>query len=224
MRVLQLCFIFFLLSSCHADIDFTHWEKYNQLVTERFPDRKGKLNPGVSKETLIAFEEKFNIKLPEEFKQLYLMYNGEQEELEYNGYVCNLHFLSLEKVEEHLTFHRENIDEEFNAKWSSPIYPEQSVKKKFINSNWIPFISDLTGNYIAIDLDPDTNGEYGQVINFGADEGFHYVLGKNINSFFESVNKCILKQNFNQFNLPGHLTDALKKIIDKTKQENNVTD
>ena len=58
--------------------------------------------------------------------------------------------------------------------------PEASIKEQYINRYWIPIAHDHGGNYLGIDLDPDSKGIHGQVINFGRDETVKYVIAHNI--------------------------------------------
>lgn len=218
-KVLLLCFL--TLNSCINKVEISNWELYKQLVAERFPNIKNNLQNGTSLEELKKFEKKFNVVLPQEFKALYLENNGETlNKAVLRGYICGLNLLPLDKIEKELEFNRKIWKKEsnFNLNWDDEIYPPNTIKKVYYNPKWIPFISDLTGNYIAIDLDPDTQGSYGQVINYGADEAFHYVLGENIDSFFKLVNTYVDENNVNASNLEnfGHLTDGLKQLIEKT--------
>ncbi|WP_131667921.1 SMI1/KNR4 family protein [Psychrobacter pygoscelis] len=45
--------------------------------------------------------------------------------------------------------------------------PDGHVKKLSINPFWLPFAHDHGGNFLGIDLEPDSLGTVGQVINFG---------------------------------------------------------
>ena len=47
--------------------------------------------------------------------------------------------------------------------------PPKWCKRAYANRGWLPLISDRSGNYVGVDLDPGTGGEWGQVIVFGRD-------------------------------------------------------
>lgn len=47
--------------------------------------------------------------------------------------------------------------------------PPQWIKTVYACKGWIPLLSDRTGNYVGVDLDPGANGAWGQVIVFGRD-------------------------------------------------------
>ncbi|QKX05728.1 hypothetical protein HN014_12680 [Aquimarina sp. TRL1] len=204
-----------LLFSCQMTDQFPHWKAYKQLIKERFPKLADQLHPGVSKQQLTDFEHKFDITLPPAFKKFYQLHNGEKEG---TGYIRRLSLLSLEQIDKELSTTRKmwETNETFNLSWYDPIVPEGAIKKMYYNPKWIPFISDQTGNFIAIDLDPGPRGIIGQIINYGADEDYHYVLGNDINLFFKLVNKHMIDENVSPQNLRdlAHLTDYLKKMID----------
>ncbi|UGT42866.1 SMI1/KNR4 family protein [Nocardia yamanashiensis] len=53
---------------------------------------------------------------------------------------------------------------------------EGRVKPLYSSPGWIPLWSDpARSDYIGLDLDPDTGGIPGQIINFGRDEERHFV-------------------------------------------------
>jgi cell wall assembly regulator SMI1 len=47
--------------------------------------------------------------------------------------------------------------------------PPQWVKPQYTSSGWLPLISDRSGNYVGVDLDPGPGGQWGQTIIFGRD-------------------------------------------------------
>ena len=65
-------------------------------------------------------------------------------------------------------------------------YPLKKVKCQYANANWIPLVTDNTGNNIAIDLDPDVEGTVGQVILFGREFDTKYVIADNWGQFMSS--------------------------------------
>jgi cell wall assembly regulator SMI1 len=47
--------------------------------------------------------------------------------------------------------------------------PPQWVKSEYTCAGWLPLISDRSGNYVGVDLDPGPGGSWGQTIIFGRD-------------------------------------------------------
>lgn len=85
---------------------------------------------------------------------------------------------------------------------------------------WIPFASDGSGNYIALDLTPGVNGKVGQIITCGCDENEMCVISESLEAFYafiieqfdagrcsyEKDRSCVIWKN-------GHLFDELKQIL-----------
>lgn len=61
--------------------------------------------------------------------------------------------------------------------------PKGAIKPVYMNANWIPLVSDHSGNQIGVDLDPDTEGVSGQVILYGRDYDTKYVIAENWGQF-----------------------------------------
>ena len=65
--------------------------------------------------------------------------------------------------------------------------PEGAIRKKYFHYKWLPVLSDGSGNYIGVDLDPGPAGRKGQVIIFGRDEEALFVVADGLPSFFDWV-------------------------------------
>lgn len=89
--------------------------------------------------------------------------------------------------------------------------PEGAIKKKYFHIKWIPLISDFGGNYIGIDLDPDSNGVKGQVIIFGRDEEDMIVLANSWEEFLD-WNLDLIDKEGDKLKNESHLHDIYKQI------------
>lgn len=57
------------------------------------------------------------------------------------------------------------------------------VRALYTNSGWIPLWADpVRADYLGVDLDPDTRGVRGQIINFGRDEEEHFVFAADVDA------------------------------------------
>ncbi|MHA7943954.1 SMI1/KNR4 family protein [Formosa sp. 3Alg 14/1] len=54
---------------------------------------------------------------------------------------------------------------------------------------WIPFFDLENGNFLAFDFAPNTKGNPGQIIRFGADQEIGYIEADDLVSFFESLRR-----------------------------------
>lgn len=99
-------------------------------------------------------------------------------------------------------------------KWSEGLTstPPNRIKLKYYHLKWFPVISDNSGNYIGIDLDPDTKGVKGQVIVFGRDEDDMYVVANSWSDFLDFNLKLIENKTINTEENP-HLHDLYKRVL-----------
>lgn len=113
------------------------------------------------------------------------------------------------------TFKVERTNYDFEQEIALTSTPENAIKKKYFHYKWLPVFSDFGGNYIGIDLDPDSKGTKGQVINFGRDEQDMVVLAENLDNLFakilaelKNVENCLLNSEI-------HLHETLKDMAKK---------
>lgn len=77
-------------------------------------------------------------------------------------------------------------DYDFNESIEEGLPPD-TVKRIYFHYKWLPVFADGGGNYIGIDLDPDSKGVKGQVIVYGRDVYKNYRVADNLDSFFEKL-------------------------------------
>ncbi len=138
-------------------------------------------------------------------------------------YMFNLPMLPIEEMIKQYKFWKDlkesqNEEDWNNLKSGSTSIPEGYIMKEYFSEGWIPFASDLGGNYLACDLTPDVRGEKGQIINFGRDEDEKFVIKSNFVDMIAYLNEQIVNNNVeiedNHFYLKEphnrHFLDALK--------------
>ena len=127
-------------------------------------------NAGASDAEFAQLEQLIQAKLPEDFKALYHVFNGQAYE---EGYVFDgEEWLSLERMAEEWEVWKGLLDDgEFDddeEEASEDADPE--VKAVWWSPLWIPFTYDGSGNHLCLDLDPTSEGTYGQVIRMWHDD------------------------------------------------------
>jgi uncharacterized protein YjbI with pentapeptide repeats/cell wall assembly regulator SMI1 len=169
-----------------AEMDMTHeriptnvmdaWKKIQEAVTLLDPDESISLPAGASEEDLKRVENEIGVRLPEAFRQSYLLHNGSNR-----VQVCpNAFFLPLTTTEGLfgwgiLEAWRAmcEIGEEFKDERSHPNGPIRSV---YWHPSWIPFADNEGGDYVCLDFAPEKGGAIGQVIDWGHELGPERVL------------------------------------------------
>jgi len=160
----------------------------NWLKTH-LPEVIDDLKPGATAAALDDFASTLGLRLPADFVQLYRWHDG-QEMAVNTGPWYGLNFLPLARVQSECEMWRDvrkEMDPESLADLDSQMQstPAGHVKKQYANALWIPFAYDWGGNYLGIDLDPDVQGTYGQVISFGRDEERKIAVAPSIAAFVD---------------------------------------
>jgi cell wall assembly regulator SMI1 len=155
------------------------------LSTE-YPELGDTLNYGILPQDLASIEMQFGFSLPQVIRESYLMVDGQEPESSAGcseGLFFGLHFLPLEEVLEEWRFWRE-VDDDPNTGAHLQLreymrsVPPGWIRKEYSQRGWIPLVSDKTGNYVGVDLNPGEGGSVGQVIVFGRDFDTKVVLWK----------------------------------------------
>jgi len=166
------------------------WHKLEKWFSARYPKMVADLNSGCDSAEILDLEREIGIRLPEKFKEFYLIHNG-QKAVDYIGIFYNLSLLSLSKIRTEMELWAGIIDEygEEQMKinfdqYQSSLMPDK-VKAMYANKKWVPFAVIWDSNYLGLDFDPEPDGSFGQVINFGREEEQKAVLAESFESFID---------------------------------------
>jgi cell wall assembly regulator SMI1 len=156
----------------------THtWTRIRTWLTDEYPELGDTLNYGVLPEILHEVELTLGFTLPASVRESYLTTDGQEPESITGvgeGLFYGLSFLSLEDALEEWKFWR-TVDDDpttgANHRLRSAMQsiPPGFVRREYSNRGWFPLVSDKTGNYLGVDMNPDQEGSVGQVIIFGRD-------------------------------------------------------
>ena len=142
---------------------------------------------GVTEEELNAFENQFQIRLPEDFKTVYSYKNGSgymsliwPQEGFYRGY----RLLSLKEI-----IKLKSLFQNKNCKMTE--FPnvigekqlqqlDERIKPYLFCERWFPFAEYADSLYLMLDYDPSKKGEIGQIICYVHDPDFIYYIAPNI--------------------------------------------
>lgn len=155
---------------------------------------------GATEEQLNAFEQHFQIKLPEDFKAVYKYKNGTgymsliwPQEGFYRGY----RLLSLQEMSEIKSyFQNENhkmiefpdvIDEKKLQQLDERIKPYLSCE------HWFPFAEYANSLYLMLDYNPDPKGTVAQIICYVHDPDFIYYITPNITEALK-LTEAVIKE------------------------------
>lgn len=142
---------------------------------------------GASEEQLNAFEQQFQIKLPEDFRRVYRYKNGSgyvsllwPQEGFYRGY----RLLSLQEMSK-IKSYFQNEDRRMIA-FPDVIDEKQiqqldeRIKPYLFCERWFPFAEYAGSLYLMLDYDPSPKGTVAQIICYVHDPDFIYYIASSI--------------------------------------------
>lgn len=153
------------------------WDRIRNWLEINYPELGDTLNYGISPADLAEFEAQLGFALPQTVRESYLMTDGQEPESAAGcseGLLFGLTLLPLDFVVEEWRRWRE-VDED-PATGANPgliahqdSIPPHWIRREYSQRGWIPLAADKAGNFLGIDMNPDSKGTAGQVIVFGRD-------------------------------------------------------
>lgn len=140
-------------------------------LSEIRPDYYKKLNQGISSDTISALEEKYNRKLPDELKTLYMWKNGQKG---YNSFINNSCFLPLEVVLK-------------NAEELNKMIGKDFQRENWWNENWLMIFENGNGSGLCIDLKGVFTSKPDQIIEFWSKSSGRNVLYPNLETLLQKI-------------------------------------
>ncbi|KAI5958058.1 hypothetical protein KGF57_002866 [Candida theae] len=163
--------------------------------------------------------------LPEDFRQFYKRHDGQLRGGKPTGLIMGLVLLDLESiVEENILWNKvaERIErqqytsqhqqKQTDVKEGSSqqlqrqgggtfitnqrSIPPNSIQPNYYNRGWVILLKDNIGNQVAMDLNPGTNGTWGQIILFGRDFDTKLVVARSLQEFIFEFTTDLESGNF----------------------------
>jgi cell wall assembly regulator SMI1 len=160
--------------------NFEFWLKKNTFFD-------GALNKGASEEEFNVAENTMSIRLPECFKEVYRVHNGQS--INYPGVFPDGVLLPLDQIISH--WKNWKVLENQNVFANIKSTPSEGVNPVWWDNKWIPIIYDESGNFCCIDLNPALVGNKGQIISFWRDSPERQIISLSYGEWFKQ-NVCSL--------------------------------
>lgn len=149
--------------------------RLRNVLAGSYPELVESLNVPASPEALQEFEHMLGSPLPPAVRESFLQADG--QDLEANnpaGIFYGLQLLPLDEAMREWSYWRQvEADPSTGANpavlATMASIPPKWIKSEYTSRGWIPLLSDRSGNYVGVDLDPGPGGSWGQVIIFGRD-------------------------------------------------------
>lgn len=151
--------------------NFEEWD-LDDPVEEEYLDDYQEIS-GASEEEIAALEEKFEITLPDDVKELYNYKNGsnylsilpclvDERDMAF----CLLSLQAIEKTK-HYFQNRDTLLTEFPEYFTGEDIEkmrDERIKPYLFNKKWIPFAEYCDSCFLMLDFDPDKEGKEGQIL------------------------------------------------------------
>ena len=151
--------------------NFEEWD-LDDPVEEEYLDDYQEIS-GASEEEIAALEEKFEITLPDDVKELYSYKNGSKYLSilpclidERDMAFCLLSLQAIEKTK-HYFQNRDTLLTEFPEYFTGEDIEKMKdsrIKPYLFNKRWIPFAKYCDSCFLMLDFDPDKEGKEGQIL------------------------------------------------------------
>ena len=141
------------------------------------------LNAGTSEADFAELEQTLGYALPEEFKELYRVANGETD---IDGVFAGEEWLSIERIIDEYNVWNQLYQEDDGSDFGCD--PEDAgIKPDFWwNPKWISLTADGRGNSKMIDLDPSEQGTAGQIIQMWHDDAAREKVADSLREFLQN--------------------------------------
>ena len=157
---------------------------------------------GACQDEITLFEGKFDIVLPADFKELYKYKNGsrffsvlpsviDKREMAF----C---LMSLQEIENSKKYfqNRNALLSEFSEHFTTQDIEKMKdsrIKPYLFNRKWFPFAQYCDSCYLMLDLDPDKEGEKGQIICYIHDPDEVVYVAPNITELVSEIFEEIIR-------------------------------
>ena len=153
---------------------------------------------GATEEQLSAFEQQFQIKLPEDFKNVYRYKNGSgyislvwpQE-----GFCRGYRLLSLQEMSKIKSFFQNKnrkmteFPDTIDEKQIQQL--DERIKPYLFCERWFPFAEYAGSLYLMLDYDPSPKGTVAQIICYVHDPDFIYFIASDITEMLKLTETVI---------------------------------
>ena len=158
---------------------------------------------GASQEALSAFEEKFHLTLPDDFKRLYQYKNGSKylsilpsviDEAEMT--FCLMSLQEIENIKQYFQ-NKDALLTAFSDYFTSDdieAMRDSRIKPYLFNQKWLPFAQYCDSCYLMLDFDPDQAGKEGQVHCYSHDPDRVVYVASSIGALINEIMGGITEQ------------------------------
>lgn len=158
------------ISAVEASVCHTYYlvQDMIQLMKSQYLELYQSLQDAVDEQALIDFEQNYQCQLPNEFKQLYRVFNGQNHKNILARYSVYDYFVALDEIPMLQQQWLQQLQQYFGQEWQSlPLSHEMVdgdiIQAQLYHQHWLPIL--ISGQtLICMDLAPIYPEDYGQMI------------------------------------------------------------
>ena len=175
----------------------TIWQRIENWLSIHSPVIRKSLHPSISDAELKNLETIIGCRLPEDFIEFYKIHNGQKTEAE--GLIDAEELLSATRIIEEWTVWNHLLNKGDFTKNDGSYYtstPDKGIKNYWWNPKWIPVSYDGSGNHYCMDLDPEKDGNYGQIIRMWHDDPARELIASSFSQWMKEFAEDLEKGAF----------------------------
>ncbi|UYO74645.1 SMI1/KNR4 family protein [Halomonas qinghailakensis] len=173
------------------------WDALAQELKIIAPKITIEMNTGASPQDFQKLEYLIGATLPDGFKRLYVLHNGQKNCFPPFYYTEEL--LSIDRIIQEWSVWKQLLDNKYFQHPDGTSYtsePHPHIKNNWWNPKWIPITNDGNGNHLCLDLDPADGGLYGQIIRMWHDDSARSVEAFSLEDLFNQYLKKLKSGDF----------------------------
>jgi len=146
-------------------------DRIDKWLSTNRADYYATLQAGATPQELDAFEAKFRLSLPPDFRELYQWRNGQSGSASLEN---NRMFSSLDEI----ASTKEMLDGMIGTDFDDP---------KWWRQGWVPFLANGGGDHLCVDLTAEDSGTPGQLLEFYHDDETRSVEYPNLEAWLTEL-------------------------------------
>lgn len=188
------------------------WNRIESWLAINAPKLLNNLRPGAIDAQIQEIEELLGVQFPEDFKASYRIHDGQV--FDAPNFFDNWEFLSLKRIIDEYNFWKElwNEGKLGDGREECRGNADGAIKINYHwNPKWIPITNNSTGDNECLDLDPDENGTFGQVIIMWHNDPDMSVIANSFRAWLEQFTDDLEAGNFIYYQEDGCLERTWSK-------------
>ena len=196
------------------------WTRIENWLADNAPEILENLNPGATEEEIKRTEEFLGVSFPEDFKDSYLIHNGQKPYVDtpdgqqWKDY-CLMdmwQLLSLDRIKHEWSIWKELLDT--GGLGDNYMTLDNGEVCEWWNPRWIPLTSNFCGDHHCLDLSASLRGSQGQIIEMWHDVDMRPIVAPSFRAWLETFAEDLEAGHYAYDSTLGELIDLREETLD----------